>query len=96
MPDDFGRMRDWDWPGGPLTVEEELVALRQGNSRDGERRVRGFMCGVDWQHELGAADDGTRVYPSEGSLRDHLKCADECGVVEVEVRFVRWVQEQNL
>lgn len=48
----------------------------------------GFMCATDFNHELGHASDGVRVFPSEKALRHHLSCADECGVVEVEITLV--------
>lgn len=56
-----------------------------------ERRVRGYMCLIDWECELGEASDGSRVYPSESALRRYHTPADHCGVVEVEVRLVRIV-----
>jgi len=57
-----------------------------------------YMCGVDWDHELGEAADGTRLYPSLASLKKHAKCSDQCGVIEVTVEFsnIKWVVPQNL
>ena len=65
---------------------------------DEGRTVRCFMDGIDWQHHLDADSHGTRLYPSEETLRRHAKCIETggCGVVEVEVRFIRWVEEQDL
>ena len=65
-------------------------------SNEMDRRVRSFMCGVDWQYHLDADALGTTLYPDEESLRDRRKCIDECGIVEVEVRLIRWVRPQNL
>ncbi len=50
--------------------------------------VEGFMCLIDAEHELGAADDGNRVYPSIEALKAHHTCWAECGIARVEVRFV--------
>lgn len=58
--------------------------------------VRGFMCLIAWQHEVGHASDGARVYPSLKALKAHHRMWAECGVVEVEMRPVRVVAAQNL
>lgn len=54
-------------------------------------RVRGFMCKIDFDHELGAASSGSTVYPSLRALRREHTMADACGIVEVEVTLVRVV-----
>ncbi len=57
---------------------------------------RCFMDGVDWQYHLDGDADGTLLFPSEETLRQIKTCIpDGCGVVEVEVRLVRWVEPQN-
>lgn len=63
-----------------------------------EVRHRCFMDGIDWQHHLEADANGTQLFPSERSLRRERKCIETggCGVVEVEVRLIRWVEPQNL
>ncbi len=62
-----------------------------------QKRVQCFMDGIDWQHHLDGDAKGTPLFPSEGALRREKKCLpDGCGVVEVEVRLVRWVEEQDL
>jgi hypothetical protein len=55
--------------------------------------VIGYMCLIDFECELGAALDGNIVYPSPENCREHRKCIDGCGMVEVEVRFRRVIQE---
>lgn len=58
------------------------------------RKVRGFMDGTDWSYEIGSASDGNKVYPSVRAIkRECDPCIGECGIVEVEVRFVRWVKK---
>ena len=65
--------------------------------KEEEIRHRCFMDGIDWQHHLEADADGTVLYPSERSLRANKTCLKGgCGVVEVEVRLIRWVEPQNL
>ncbi|MDB5607762.1 MAG: hypothetical protein JWP25_4662 [Bradyrhizobium sp.] len=78
--------------------------LSQGGAADailalaeGERPVRSFMDGIDWQHHLGADASGTELFPNEESLREKKTClTGGCGVVEVETRLIRWVEPQNL
>lgn len=62
-----------------------------------EIRHRCFMDGIDWQHHLGGDASGTELFPSECSLREKKTClSGGCGVVEVEVRLIRWVEAQDL
>jgi len=56
---------------------------------------RGFMCLTDWEHEIGHATDGNKVYPSLKALKEHMRCWNECGVIEVEVRAIRIAVPQN-
>jgi hypothetical protein len=69
--------------------------MRDSESYDETKKVkRAFVCGVAWQHELGETD--IKLHPSLESLWREHKCTDKCGVVEVEVRLVRWVKPQSL
>lgn len=54
--------------------------------------VIGYMCATDWESELGAAPDGNRIFPSIEDAKDHLKCWQGCGLVEVRVAFSRIVE----
>lgn len=55
-----------------------------------------YLCGVDWQHELLMVSSGTTVYPTVEDIQEALKCTDQCGIVEVEIRFKRWILPQNI
>jgi hypothetical protein len=57
--------------------------------------VVGFMCLTNYWHELGQAPRGGRVYSSLESLRANRSCVAACGIVEVEVRLRRVVQEPS-
>lgn len=64
-----------------------------------ERRSICYMDGVDWQHQLDGDHDGTKLFPSEGACREGNPCIKNgggCGIVEVEVRLIRWVEPQDL
>jgi len=60
-----------------------------------DRTEKVYMCGVDWQHEIGAAMGGNTVHPSVEDLKKHRKCWKSCGIVEIEVKFVKWVEPQD-
>jgi hypothetical protein len=60
-----------------------------------ERIVTGFMCKVDWDHELGEALGGNIIYPSQADLVANKKCTDQCGMVEVEIRLKRVIKESD-
>lgn len=63
-----------------------------------QKRVRCFMDGIDWQHHLGSDPAGTELFPTAEDARNGRWCLAEdggCGIVEVEVRLVRWVEEQD-
>ncbi len=57
--------------------------------------IIGYMDMVDWQHEIGCASRGNRVYPSIEDLKSHRACWSSCGIVEVEVSFKRVVESQH-
>lgn len=50
---------------------------------------------VDWQHELGHASDGNKVFPSIEDLKKHRSCWKQCGIAEIEVTFRAIVEPQN-
>jgi hypothetical protein len=53
-----------------------------------DEKVRiGYMDKVDFEFKLGEALGGNMVFPSIKDLKEHRKCSDECGIVEVEVRL---------
>ena len=56
----------------------------------------GYMCMIDWQHEIGAASDGNKVYPSIEDLRRDHTMFEQCGVVEVRISFSKIMIPQDL
>lgn len=56
-----------------------------------------YVCGVDWQHEIGEemAKPDVVVYPSVESLKKHVSCWEECGIVELELKVIKWVEPQD-
>lgn len=62
-------------------------------NEDDSGAVVGYMDLTDFECELGAALGGNLIFPSVRDVRRNLKCADACGIVEVEVRFRRIMRE---
>ena len=58
------------------------------------KKFKAFMCGIAWQSEMGETD--VTIYPTEKYLEQREDCHKGCGIVEVEVKFVRWVKPQRL
>lgn len=80
----------------PWALSKKLACWTgKTNMNQNERVVSGFMCKVDWDHELGAALGGNTIYPSEADLIANKKCTDECGLVEVEIRLKRVIRESD-
>lgn len=56
----------------------------------------GYMCGVNYQHELD--DDNAHhveLFGSLSALKKKMKCTSECGIVKVKVVLEEWVTPQN-
>lgn len=55
----------------------------------------GYVCGVDFQHELGEANDVV-IYSSIEALKTNRSCWTSCGIVKLEISVKSWVEKQNL
>ena len=56
-------------------------------------KFTGYMDGTDFETERAQPPTGNTIYSSPEDVLKDRKCAQECGVVEVEVTLVRWVRE---
>lgn len=63
------------------------------NKTTRDEPVIAYMDLTDFEHELGYDSNGTVVYAAPEDVLRLRKCAMECGVVEVEIRFRRIVME---
>jgi hypothetical protein len=61
----------------------------------GQDYVIGYMCLIDFECELGAAQGGNRIFPSVEECREHRKCVGSCGIVKVKVEAIEIVQEPD-
>lgn len=55
----------------------------------------GFMCQIDFEDELYRAAGGSRVYASIEDLKENHPCWESCGIVEVQVIYVKTIVEQD-
>lgn len=58
-----------------------------------EEFIDGYMCRIAWECELGAAFQGSKIFPSIDSLKNHHKCTDDCGIVKVRVQLLSVVDD---
>jgi len=65
-------------------------------SQDDKPEVTGYMCMIDWQHEIGCACGGSTVYPSIQDLKENHSMWEECGIVEVTVSFSKVIVPENM
>ena len=65
---------------------------QRDSKKNKEEMTIAYMCGVDWDYELGESSDGTKVYPDIECLKADRGCNEKCGVVEVEVKLKRIVE----
>ena len=63
-------------------------------------KVLGYMCGVDYQWELGECD--STIYASVESLKEKQRCWESCGIVKLStepmygILQIEWVEPQDL
>lgn len=46
----------------------------------------GYICEIAYDHELEYTD--VKIYYSIATLKEHTKCWQECGIVEVEIKKI--------
>ena len=56
---------------------------------------KSYVCGVDWQWEIGECND-VKLYSSPEALKKDRTCWEECGIVELEIKVTKWIEPQNI
>lgn len=56
----------------------------------------GFIDGIHFTHHLEADGQAVPVYSSKELCLEEESCANECGVVKVEIREIEWVVKQSI
>ena len=62
-----------------------------------EKTKKGYLCGIDFQHEL--CDDnanGVELFGSKEALKSNKSCWKECGILEVEIKPIKWIEPQEI
>jgi len=59
------------------------------------KKIKMYMCGVDYQCEL--ENDYVKIFVSPEELKKNKVCWEECGIVEVELDLtnVKWIEKQD-
>ena len=53
----------------------------------------GYMCAVDFAHEVGEAYGGIPVYASIEDIKEQRDCVDECGIIKVKIEKIELVEK---
>lgn len=67
---------------------------KKANKKEKPPRIC-YMDKVDFDHELGVAGGGNKLFASVKDLEEHKPCTWECGIVEVEVRLRKVIRESD-
>ncbi len=61
-----------------------------------EKTITLYLCGIDYQHELGECD--VKVFESVERLKKTNQCWSKCGIVkiEVDIKKVQWIEKQKI
>ena len=51
---------------------------------------------IDFDHELGEAWGGSKVYSSIEDIKEHHNCCESCGIVKVKVYYNKTIKKQKL
>lgn len=60
-----------------------------------EKTYTVYMDATDFLDEQGNRRGGNQIFATPEAVLKHRKCADDCGVIEVEVSFKGWAQKPN-
>jgi hypothetical protein len=80
------------YAGGRVAEAPPAPELIERFTGDADKfSVTGYMCAIDWEHEIGNAPKGSAIYPSIEALKRKHDCWEECGIVEVEVTIKKTI-----
>jgi hypothetical protein len=70
----------------------EKCKQKPGGKSCGKARKM-YMCGTAWRHDSRGSGKPVLVYRTIHDFENEKACSEECGLVEVEIRLVRWVKK---
>ncbi len=56
----------------------------------------GYMCQTDFDHELGEAPGGIKIYMSKEDCLANCTCATHCGIAKVKITFDKNILRGNM
>lgn len=56
-------------------------------------KIKGYICGTDWNTELPLGANDVKVYTDLKILKRDRTCYPECGIVQIEIIKKRTVQK---
>lgn len=79
-------------------AERYALSIYNGMKRDlpyQSYKPVGYMCKVDFDHEVGYAMGGNIIYPSAEDCVEWRKCTDSCGLVKVQLKYIATVKRAH-
>ena len=55
--------------------------------------VKAYMCKTDWEHHVPDDDRGCHIYFTKEDAIGERKCIKGCGLVELEIKYVKTILE---
>lgn len=61
------------------------------------KEIEVYLDKIDWDHEVGEAPDGNRIYPSVVDLKREQTCVVNgcCGIVKCKISLVEIIEESD-
>lgn len=60
------------------------------------KEITAFVCGTDWQFECRDILSRTKLFNTIEELKEQKKCWQECGVVQLEISEVCWLEKPTV
>lgn len=60
------------------------------------RIKKGYMCKIDYTFHLEEDINGSKIYPTVEALKNKHFCAEECGIVEVEIKLRKVIKNGDI
>lgn len=79
-----------------LGVVMALALALPDEPKMAKKKKIAYMCGVAWQHDVGQGSGYIKIFATAEECEKGMKCAKSCGIVQVEIREVRWPKKQDL
>jgi hypothetical protein len=58
--------------------------------------VKAYVCGTNWHHECQDVLDQVSLHNDIDSLKESNRCWRQCGIIELEIKEIKWVELPEL